>query len=66
MWNWRMDAHSLKKSTFNFAMGWENDHEEIVRVANSIIKGNFQAARGMHNFSYQCFKGYWDSTNGRF
>ena len=66
MWNWRMDAHSIKKSVFNFAMGWENDHEEIVRVANSIIKGNSQAARGMSNFFYQCFKGYWDLANGRF
>ena len=48
------------------AMEWENDHEEIGRVANSIIKGNSQAARNMHNFFYQCFKGYWDSANKRF
>ena len=40
VWNWEMDAHSLKKLAFNFAMGWENDHEKIMRVANSIIKGN--------------------------
>ena len=43
VWNWKMDAHSLKKLAFNFAMGWENNHEEIVRVENSIIKGNSQA-----------------------
>ena len=66
VWNWRMDAHSLNKSVFSFAMGWENDHEEIVRVANSIIKGSSQQARGMCNFFYQCFKGYWDLANGRF
>ena len=40
VWNGRMSAHSLNKSAFNFAIGWENDNEEIVRVANSIIKGN--------------------------
>ena len=66
VWNWKMDAHFLNKLVFNFAMGWENDHEEIVRVAKSIIKRNFQAAKGMRNFFYQCFKGYWDSANKRF
>ena len=45
-----MDAHSLYKSAFSFVMEWENDHEEIVRVANSIIKGNSQTPRGMCNF----------------
>ena len=35
-----MSAHSLNKLTFNFAIGWENYHEVIVRVADSIIKGN--------------------------
>ena len=58
VWNWRMNARSLNKSAFNFAMGWENDHEEIVRVPNSIIKRNSQAAKSMRNFFYQCFKGY--------
>ena len=61
-----MDVHSLKKLAFNFAMGWKNDHEEIVRVANSMINWNSQAARGVCNFFYQCFKGYWDSANKRF
>ena len=42
VWNWRMDAHSLKKSAFNFAMGRENDHEEVVRVPNSMITRNSQ------------------------
>ena len=40
VWNWKMSAHTLDKSAFNFSIGWENDHEEIVRVANSIIKSN--------------------------
>ena len=40
VWNWKMSVHTLDKSAFSFAIGWENDHEEIVRVANSIIKGN--------------------------
>ena len=61
-----MSAHSLNKSAFSFAIGWENDHEEIVRVANSIIKGNSRLAIGVCNFFYQCFKGYWDSENQRF
>ena len=61
-----MSAHSLNKSAFNFAIGWENDHKEIVRVANSIIKGNSRSAIGVRNFFYQCFKGYWDSENQRF
>ena len=64
--NWKMDAHSLKKLVFNFVMRYENDHEEIVRVANSITKGNSQATGGMHNFFYQCFKGYWNAANERF
>ena len=58
VWNWKMSAHTLNKSAFNFAIGWENDHEEIVRVANSIIKGNSRMAIGVRNFFYQCFKGY--------
>ena len=66
MWNWRMDAYFLNKSVFIFAMGWKNDHKKIVRVANSIIKGNFQQARSIRNFFYQCFKGYWDLANKRF
>ena len=61
-----MSAHILNKSAFNFAIGWENDHKEIVRVANSIIKGNSRMAIGVCNFFYQCFKGYWDSENQRF
>ena len=66
MWNWKMSAHTLDKSAFNFAIGWENDHEEIVRVTNSIIKGNSRTANGVRNFFYQCFKGYWDLDNQRF
>ena len=61
-----MSAHSLNKLAFSFAMGWENNHEKIVRVENSIIKGNSRSTIGMCNFFYQCFKGYWDSTNQRF
>ena len=61
-----MSAHTLNKSVFSFAIGWENDHEEIVRVANSIIKGNSRMAIGVRNFFYQCFKGYWDLDNQRF
>ena len=61
-----MSAHTLNKSTFSFAIGWENNHEEIVRVANSIIKGNSRMAIGVRNFFYQCFKGYWDAENQRF
>ena len=61
-----MSAHTLDKSAFSFAIGWKNDHEEIVRVANSIIKGNSRTAIGVHNFFYQCFKGYWDLNNQRF
>ena len=53
-----MSAHTLNKLAFSFAIGWEIDHEEIVRVANSIIKGNSRMAIGMRNFFYQCFKGY--------
>ena len=52
VWNWRMTAHSLNKSAFSFAIGWKNDHEEIVRVANSIIKGNSRSAIGVCNFFY--------------
>ena len=66
VWNWKMSAHILDKSAFSFAIGWENDHEEIVRVANSIVKGNSQTANGVRNFFYQCFKGYWDLDNQRF
>ena len=66
MWNWRISVHSLNKSAFSFAIGWENNHEEIVRVANSIIKGNSRSAIGVRNFFYQCFEGYWDSANQRF
>ena len=66
MWNWRMSAYSLNKSAFSFAIGWENDHEEILRVANSIIKENSRSAIGVCNFFYQCFKDYWDSENQRF
>ena len=66
VWNWRMSAHTPNKSTFSFAIRWENDHEEIVRVANSIKKGNSRMAIGVHNFFYQYFKGYWDSKNQRF
>ena len=58
-----MSAYTLNKSTFSYAIGWENDHEEIVRVANSIIKENSRMAIGVRNFFYQCFKGYWDSEN---
>ena len=61
-----MSAHTLDKSAFSFAIGWENDHEEIVRVANSIIKGNSRTAIGVRNFFYQCFKGYWNLDNQRF
>ena len=61
-----MSAHTLNKSAFSFAIGWENDHEEIVRVANSIIKGNSRPAIGVRNFFYQCSKGYWDLENQRF
>ena len=61
-----MSAHTLNKSAFSFAIGWENDHEEIVRVANSIIKSNSRMAIGVCNFFYQCFKGYWYSKNQRF
>ena len=61
-----MSAHTLDKSAFSFAIGWENDHEEIVRVANSIIKGNSRTATSIRNFFYQCFKGYWDLDNQRF
>ena len=35
-------------------------------MANSIIKVKSQVAKGMSNFFYQCFKGYWDLVNGRF
>ena len=66
MWNWKMSAHTLNKSTFSFAIEWENDHEEIVRVANSIIKSNSRMAIGVCNFFYLCFKGYWDLENQRF
>ena len=66
VWNWKMSAHTLDKSAFSFAIGWENNHEEIVRVANSIIKGNSRTANGVRNFFYQCFKGYWDLDNQRF
>ena len=52
VWNWRMSAHSLNKLAFDFAIGWENDHKEIVKVANSIIKGNFGPAIGVCNFFY--------------
>ena len=58
-----MSTHSLNKSAFSFAIGWENDHDEIVRVTNSTIKGNSKSAIGVRNFFYQCFKGYWDSGN---
>ena len=61
-----MSAHTLNKLAFNFAIGWENDHKEIVRVANSLIKGNSRMAIGVRNFFYQFFKGYWDSENQRF
>ena len=66
VWNWKMSAHTLDKSAFSFAIGWENDHKEIVKVTNSIIKGNSRMAIGVRNFFYQCFKGYWDSENQRF
>ena len=66
VWNWKMSAHTLNKSAFSFAIGWENDHEEIVRMANSIIKGNSRMAISVSNFFYQCFKGYWDLENQRF
>ena len=66
VWNWRMSAHFLNKSAFSFVIGWENDHEEIVRVENSIIKENSRSAIGVRNFFYQCFKGYWDLENQRF
>ena len=66
VWNWKMSAHTLNKSAFSFAIGWENDHQEIMRVENSIIKGNSRMAIGVRNFFYQCFKGYWDSENQRF
>ena len=66
MWNWRMSAYTLNKWAFSFAIGWKNDHEEIVRVANSIIKGNSRSAIGVRNFFYQYFKGYWDSEKQRF
>ena len=61
-----MSAHTLDKSAFSFAIGWENDHEEIVRVAHSIIKGNSRNAVSVCNFFYQCFKGYWDTEHQRF
>ena len=61
-----MSTHTLNKSAFSFAIGWENDHKEIVRVANSIIKNNSRMAIGVRNFFYQCFKGYWDLENQRF
>ena len=61
-----MSAHTLDKSAFSFAIGWENNYKEIVRVANSIIKGNSRTAIGIRNFFYQCFKGYWDLDNQRF
>ena len=66
VWNWKMSAHTLDKLAFSFAIGWENDHEEIVRVEHSIIKGNSRTTVRVHNFFYQCFKGYWNTEHQRF
>jgi hypothetical protein len=45
--------------------GWQNDHEEVIRVCQRLVDlGSHN--QGKRNFFYQCFGGYWDETNKRF
>jgi hypothetical protein len=65
VWSWRLHDHSHNKSNIRSQFGWENDHEEVVRVCQRVVGlGNHN--EGKRNFFYQCFGGYWDERNKRF
>jgi hypothetical protein len=53
------------KTNMSPDFGWENDHEEIVRVCQALV-GNKPQDQGKRNFFYQTLNGYWDSTNKKF
>jgi hypothetical protein len=66
VWSWRASAHQLDKSNVSSQIGWENDHEEIVRVCKKLISGSTAADVGRRNFFYQVMGGYWDVARKRF
>ena len=65
IWSWRANTHSVFKNDISEMFGWEQDHEEIVRVCHNII-GKASGDQGKRNFFYQTLDGYWDSQNSRF
>jgi hypothetical protein len=65
IWSWRANTHSTFKSNVSAMLGWENDHEEIVRVCKKII-GSQANDQGKRNFFYQTLDGYWDAKNNQF
>lgn len=66
LWSWRASTHQLDKSNISSQIGWENDHEEIVRVCKKLIPGNTTTDVGRRNFFYQVMGGYWDAVRRRF
>src|SRR5450759_5466780 len=58
IWNWRQGTYSVYKTNVSPEFGWENDHEEIVRVCHALV-GKKPHNQGKRNFFYQTLNGYW-------
>jgi hypothetical protein len=65
IWNWRQGTYSVYKTNVSPKFGWENDHEEIIRVCHALV-GKKPQDQGKRNFFYQTLNGYWNSTNKKF
>jgi hypothetical protein len=59
-----LGTHLVYKTNVSPDFGWENDHEEIVRVCQALV-GNKPQDQRKRNF-YQTLNGYWDSMNRKF
>ena len=65
IWSWRAQTHSVFKSNVSDELGWEDDPNQIVRVAKKII-GSKKEDQGKRNFFYQTLNGYWDPKHRKF
>ena len=65
IWSWRAGTHSVHLSGLNYDIGWENDHTEIARVCQELVKVGPNRV-GRRHFFYQTMNGYWDAHKNRF
>jgi len=65
IWSWRANRHSVFTNNISADLGWEENHEEIVRVCHKII-GSAPADQGKRNFFYQTMDGFWNAEESKF